>query len=180
MVDLRAYTERDTRIVKIEETSILDEMFARTVGERLGKIARNMTESNLLINMSNVKFLASSMIGQLVIVRETCAQRNIKLALCNLREQIGDALAIANIDEIINVFPSEAAAIAALAGDEAPNHENPNHENPSHENPSHENPSHENPSHENPSHENPSDEPSCDTPPTDGISGDGISSDGIR
>ena len=118
MAQLSERIDGDVRIVQFEDTQILDEHYAKGIGTRLIQISADMNESALLLNLEKVKFMASAMIGQLVILRENCRKKNIDLAVCSMNENLCEAIKLMRIDEIITIHDCEATAMSTMA-DEA-------------------------------------------------------------
>ncbi|HMO14115.1 MAG TPA: STAS domain-containing protein [Pirellulaceae bacterium] len=115
MVDVRQRVDGLIRIVLLEDAKILDEQFAKSVGSNIVKLVNEMSQKKLLLNLSKVQFMASAMIGQLVLVRENCKRRGIELAICDLNPNLCEAIKLMRIDEILKVHDTEANALAAMS-----------------------------------------------------------------
>ncbi len=119
MVELKQRVEGVVRIIKLDEAKILDEHFAKQVGTDVNKIANEMRQKVLLLNLEKVQFMASAMIGQLVVVRENCRRRGIDLAICDMNKNLCEAIKLMRIDEILKVYDTERDALESLAQTEA-------------------------------------------------------------
>ena len=115
VVDFSERVDSEVRVVKLDEAQILDEHFAQKIGAKLNEIVNNMDESAFLLNMSNVKFMASAMIGQLVVLRENCRKKDVQLAVCGLNENLCEAIKLMRIDQILEVHEREESALTSLA-----------------------------------------------------------------
>ena len=111
-------TEDNVRIVKFEDTQILDEMYAQKLGLKLVKTVDSMDETALLLNMQNVQFVASAMIGQLVLLRTKCKKSNVDLRVCEMSDNISEAIKLMRIDQIVTIHETEEAALEALAAEQ--------------------------------------------------------------
>jgi anti-anti-sigma regulatory factor len=56
--------------------------------------------------------LPSMMIGQLVNVRNKCNETKMGFQVCDLNPTVSEALKIMNLDTLLNVFLTEADALA--------------------------------------------------------------------
>jgi anti-sigma B factor antagonist len=78
----------------------------RLLADRSGK---------LLINLSDVTFLDSSGIGELVASKKVADQLGTKLKLMQLPERVKHTLKLSLILPLFETYPSEEAALAAFA-----------------------------------------------------------------
>lgn len=114
MADILEKVEGDIRVVKLEESQILDEQVARKVGTRLNQIVNEMAQTAIVLNFEKVKFMASAMIGQLVLLRENCRKKEIELSICSLNENLCEAIKLMRIDEILPIHENEQVAMDAM------------------------------------------------------------------
>ncbi|MCB1055682.1 MAG: STAS domain-containing protein [Acidobacteria bacterium] len=70
--------------------------------------------SKLLIDMSEVKTIDSSGIGELVSAFTTVTNRGGKLKLLNLPAKVNDILQITQLITVFDVFDNEAEAVASF------------------------------------------------------------------
>ena len=103
-----------TLVVKFGDSQILDETYCQSVGLKLTKLTESMNGKSILLNFAKVKFLASAMIGQLVNLRNQCESANIKLGMCNINENVTEAITLMRLDKIFKNFESEDEALEAL------------------------------------------------------------------
>ena len=103
--------DEDTHIiVKFVDSQILDEAYARKLGMQLCQIAKDSDGKDLIVNFDKVKFIASSMIGQMVQLRNTCKKLGVKLKICCLRPEVAESISLMNLDKILNIFGCESTA----------------------------------------------------------------------
>ena len=65
----------------------------------------------VVVEMDEVQFLGSSMMGELVRLYKRIAQRQGAMRLCGLREECRDALHVCRLDEVLHSAPTRDMAI---------------------------------------------------------------------
>jgi anti-anti-sigma factor len=73
-----------------------------------------MREPALILNLEKVKFMASAMIGKIVLLNKHCQSRNIAFSVCSLDEKVAEAIQLTKIDEILTVYSCQDEAITAF------------------------------------------------------------------
>ncbi len=117
MAEILEQIEGAIRVVKLEEPQVVDEQVAQQVGDKLNQILQEMSESAMLLNLTKVQFMASFMIGQLVLLRENARKKECQFAICNLNENLSETIKLLRIDEIVQVYENQAEAVEQLASD---------------------------------------------------------------
>lgn len=108
-------TVRDVCIATIGESRILSEDLSLEIARELSSVIGSMPNKSLLLNLENVNFMASAMIGKLCLVRNQCRDRSIRFSLCSMNEKVAEAIGLVRLDTIIDTFPDQASALNALA-----------------------------------------------------------------
>jgi anti-sigma B factor antagonist len=83
--------------------------------EALGKLLAER-EKKILVNLSDVSFLDSSGIGELVAGKKVADQLGSTLKLMQLPERVHTTLRLSLILPLFQTYESEEAALAAFAG----------------------------------------------------------------
>lgn len=73
----------------------------------------------VVVNLGGVEFIDSSGLSTLVKGLKRCRQNGGDLYLCNLLQAVLIILELTRLDKAFNLFPDEAAALAAVAVKEA-------------------------------------------------------------
>ena len=68
----------------------------------------------VLIDFSGVRVAGSAAIGWLLMLQRQFKQAGGRIALHSMRPEVGRAFKLLKVDSILNVFPEEQAALAAL------------------------------------------------------------------
>lgn len=70
----------------------------------------------VLIDFSGVRMAGSAAVGWLLVLQRQFKQAGGRLALHSMRPEVGRAFKLLKVDSILNIFPEEHAALAALEG----------------------------------------------------------------
>lgn len=84
------------------------------VRRKLDLVVETSNISQLLINLERVSFLSSVGIGQLIMLKKKCDQKQIALAVCNISPQNMKVLRLVRCDEIIDLFEDQESAMKSL------------------------------------------------------------------
>ncbi len=84
------------------------------VGAELYALAAKEDCSKLLLNFSAVEFLASDMLGKIVVLNKKMKQKGGKLVLCKLCPNLRQILATTKLDMILTVKDTEAEGLTAF------------------------------------------------------------------
>jgi anti-sigma B factor antagonist len=95
-----------------------DELLRETVDHVLAE-----RHPKVLINLSEVSFLDSSGIGELVASKKVADQLGTKLKLMQLTDRVQHALKLSLILPLFETYSTEEAALAAFAAREPHSHE---------------------------------------------------------
>ena len=85
------------------------------LGPELYGVAAHADCGKLLLSFAGVDFLASDMLGKVVVLNKKMKQKGGKLTLCELCPYIRQILATTKLDAILAVKTTESEGLAALA-----------------------------------------------------------------
>ena len=109
--------------INIRETAdaaILDMSGRLTLGEGLGDFRDSIREAlagdqkNILLNLSEVSYIDSSGLGQLIGSYATVTDRGGQMKLFNLQKKVTDLLQITKLLTIFETFDNESKALASF------------------------------------------------------------------
>lgn len=92
-------------------SSIKNEPETREAAALLDQYLGNHDKRNMVIDLSRVKFMTSSMIGELVKLRKKCDRRKVKLRLCGLSGDLEEIFRIAKMHKFFEIYPNQEKAI---------------------------------------------------------------------
>jgi anti-anti-sigma factor len=73
-------------------------------------------DKHLLLNLKNVDFMNSSMIGIILSIKQTLQERKKSVKLCNLNNAARVVLEVLELEKMFEFFESEEEAITSFKG----------------------------------------------------------------
>jgi len=71
-------------------------------------------KTNIVVNMSEVTYVNSSNIAQLLRVRKAVAARSSKLKIAGTRDAVWSIMMLTGLDKVFDFMPDKATALASL------------------------------------------------------------------
>ena len=93
---------------------IVDEPNIQALGSELVNLIDDAEENKLLLNFSNVKFMASAMIGKIILLHKKCKQLKIDMRLCDVADDISEVFRLMKLDKILDIQPDEKTALESF------------------------------------------------------------------
>jgi anti-anti-sigma factor len=103
----------DNGIIKIALNGRLDMMGNQDIEMKLTTLAAT-DKAGVLVDMTDVEFIASIGIRTLITVAKAQAYRGGKIVLCNLQSMVKEVLTTSGVDNIIDLSDDCDAAMADL------------------------------------------------------------------
>jgi len=97
-------------IVNFQDVRLIDEPVIQDLGAELVQMATTTKLDKFLLNFENVKFMASSMLGKLTMLRKKCIEQKVDLRMCSLTENIKEVFGLMKLDTIMDIYENEDAA----------------------------------------------------------------------
>jgi anti-anti-sigma factor len=104
--------DKNICVVSIEGNIALDGV--NEAKDYLRPLLENPEIKGLLINFSQVNFIDSSGIGLIVSLFKTLQQKEAKFGLSNLSKKNEEIFSITRLNKILDIFPGEKEALAAM------------------------------------------------------------------
>lgn len=117
MSDIESIAKDGVRVARVCDQQITGEEYVHRAGVKLTRIVNEMREPALILNLEKVKFMASAMIGKLVLLSKHCKSRNIGFSICSLDTNVAEAIQLTQIDKILPIFANQDDAISAATVD---------------------------------------------------------------
>jgi len=84
-----------------------------SIGQELMKSPKR-SAGKILLNLQDIEFIYSALLGKLVALRRQCKQNKTDLKLCSIRPVIMDVMKVARFDEIFEIYSSEQKTITTF------------------------------------------------------------------
>ncbi len=101
----------DVTVVTFQDSSILEMKAIDQIGEALYELPDKKDKKKIVLDFTNVKFLASHTIGVLLNLQKKCKAINGQLVICAVKKELMKLFTITNLDKIFKFFPDDAAAL---------------------------------------------------------------------
>jgi anti-sigma B factor antagonist len=98
-------------VARFPNYSRLNDQMIRTVDEQLDEIALRSGTRPVVLSLCHVAGINSSMLRQIVTFNRRLAQAGGRLALCAVAPDVGDVLAKARVNSLVNIYPNEREAL---------------------------------------------------------------------
>jgi anti-sigma B factor antagonist len=102
-------------IVRLLDRQILPHENLEQVGEELTQLVESQQPRNLLLDFSAVKFLASTVLGRLLILNRRVKEYGGKIHICSLHADLREIFRLTKLDEVFVIREEEHEAMAAFA-----------------------------------------------------------------
>lgn len=106
--------QQDVTIVHFTDTKVLDQRNINLIGAELTKMAESGGVTKMLINLENVEFLSSAVLGKLISVYKTLRLNKGSLKLCGIGAAIFEVFEITRLDKVFEIHESEKEALDAF------------------------------------------------------------------
>ncbi|HYK90326.1 MAG TPA: STAS domain-containing protein [Acidobacteriota bacterium] len=106
---------------KVGDVHVLDISGKITLGEATAKIRHTISDllenggKKIILNLTDVNYVDSSGVGELVRTYNTVTKEGKELKLLNLTKKIRELLVITRLLTVFQVYESEPAAVASFA-----------------------------------------------------------------
>ncbi len=107
----------DVTVVDFRHAGVLDSAGVRDVEERLYGLVDEEKRCRLLLDFTEVRFLASRMLGVLVSLHKKAAEQGGMVVLCGLADNLLKVFQVSRLDGVLAFAPTVADGHARFAGE---------------------------------------------------------------
>ncbi|MEQ8789172.1 MAG: STAS domain-containing protein [Pirellulaceae bacterium] len=104
----------EVTVVRFVDRKILDAANIQELGEELFALVERESRKSLLLNFSSVEFLSSAALNKLIVLDKKVKAAGGVLKFCDLRPEIYDVFVITRLNQLFDIKPNEADALAAF------------------------------------------------------------------
>ena len=98
-------------VVTFQDNSILEVRIIDQLGQDLYELVDTQNKQKLVLDLSNVRFLASHALGVLITLHKKARAAKGEMVLCCVRKELMKVFSITNLDKIFKFFPDDASAL---------------------------------------------------------------------
>ncbi len=106
--------------LELKDTDLDGNDIRTQIRSKLGFVVETASVSKLLLDLGGVSFLDSETMGQLIMLKKKCDQKQILLAICNISPPNMKVLKLVRIDELMDLYEDKSEAINNLAVAQVP------------------------------------------------------------
>ncbi len=102
-------------VASLQPGSLVDQVMIEQIGKELLEAALEASGNRkLLVNFRGVKFMSSSMLGQLMPLYKRCKADKVKLKFCNISPNLMEVFQITKLNKLFDICGTEAEAVAGF------------------------------------------------------------------
>jgi len=102
-----------TTVIRLAGPSITDQVYINELGDELVAVLEKAVPPDLLVDLNDVEFLSSSVLGKLIRLLKRTRQVNGRLRLCSIRPSILDVFEITQLNKVFEIYPDAAEAMGS-------------------------------------------------------------------
>lgn len=115
MLSLTTRAVEDVLVVDFVNKEVLDTADVSQVGEDFDRLALEAgPRQKILLNLANVEYISSAVIGKIVRLNKQCRADKISLKLCGISPGVKEIFKTTMLDKIFDIQQDEDSALAAL------------------------------------------------------------------
>jgi len=96
--------------VRLRGPRITDQVYINELGDELAALLEG-GQRDLLIDLEEVEFLSSSMLGKLIRLLKRAAQSDGRVRLCSIRPSIREVFEITQLHKVFEIYPDADEAL---------------------------------------------------------------------
>lgn len=101
-------------VVRIADTKILDQIVVEELAKELSQLLHDEDQKQLLLDLSDVKFLSSAALSNLVVLNKRAKKLEGKIVLAGLQPQVYEVFNITGLNRWFTIADSPAAGLQAF------------------------------------------------------------------
>ena len=102
------------QVVYFPDVRLTDQTRIDVIHAELSQLAERSEVTRILLSFRNVRSMGSAMIGKLVQLNKLCRLNEVQLRLCDMNDDLLEALRVMRLDRMLAIHPTEAAALKAF------------------------------------------------------------------
>lgn len=104
----------DVQVVYILDVRLVDSSRIESLAMELIRIATDRLTGKMILNLQNVSFMSSTMIGKLILLGKKAKAAKVKLRVCGANPDLNKVFVAMALEEELAIDPDEATSLAKL------------------------------------------------------------------
>lgn len=100
-------------VVKLAGPRITDQVYVSELGDELIAVVEAAEPPDILIDLNDVEFLSSSVLGKLIRLLKRIRETNGRLRLCSIRPSILEVFEITQLHKVFEIYPDADEALGS-------------------------------------------------------------------
>ncbi len=100
--------------VYLRDLRLSEDALVESIGAELNTLLNQTDKKKIIVNLRDVSFMNSSMIGKLVQLNNRCKKESIDLRFCELNDNLVEVFNLMQMPRIMNIHATEKSALAAM------------------------------------------------------------------
>ena len=101
-------------IVQFTDAKVIDQRNINEIGAELTEMVEKGGALQVLINMANVRYLSSAVLGKLISLHKALITRKGVLKLCNIAPPIYEVFEITRLTKVFDIYKTKEEALNAF------------------------------------------------------------------
>lgn len=114
-MSLSSYSKEGILTIQFLDPRILDETQQARVAQDVVDMLNKTSEEKVILDFKPVQFMASAMLGKLVMIHKKCKEFKIKLKLSGIDPEIRNVFKMTKLDKLFDIEKDEEAARKAFS-----------------------------------------------------------------
>lgn len=111
---LQVTEESNVTVATFLEAAMLDETIIQQLGGELEKAVKGKEKINLVIDLSNVDYVSSAVLGRLVKIFKMVKELKGKMKLAGVKNNILQVFKITKLDKMFEIHPTRDKAVKSF------------------------------------------------------------------
>jgi len=111
---LISHVHQGVTVVHFTDAKVIDQRNINLIGTELTDLVEKGGVRKMLVNMDNVQYLSSAVLGKLISLHKALRMNQGVLKLCSIAPPIYEVFEITRLDKIFDIYRSEAEALDAF------------------------------------------------------------------
>jgi len=108
----------DVSVVRLKLPRVRDDD-AQEFFKQIYSLVDDMHRRNVVLSLGPVEYLPSMALGKLVMLNRKAQAAQGRLALCQLSPGVAEILEVTRLNELFNIYPTEAEAVKSFTAEVA-------------------------------------------------------------
>ena len=104
----------DVLVIYILDVRLVDVSRIESLSLELNKSATESANGKVILNLQNVSFMSSTMIGKLILLGKKCKAAKLKLRVCGANPDLSKVFLAMALNQELGIDPDEATSLAKL------------------------------------------------------------------